>query len=78
MVILAYYPQANEIIEHNYKPIIVTFLKILDRGSTNWLQNLPAVLWVDQSSISMLTGLTPYYICYKNEPIFFIKLEVLT
>ena len=44
VVVFAYYPQANGMIERNHKSIIDTFLKMLIGGSTNWVQNLPAVL----------------------------------
>lgn len=44
VVVLVYHPQANGIIECGHKPIVDALLKMLDRGSTNWIQNLPTVL----------------------------------
>ena len=44
VVVSAYHPQANGIIEYSHKPIVDALLKMSDRRSTNWVQNLPAVL----------------------------------
>lgn len=44
VVVLAYYLQANKMMEYSHKSIIEALSKILDRGSTNWIQNLPIVL----------------------------------
>ncbi len=65
-------------IEHGHKPIVDVLSKMSDGGSTNWVQNLPAVLWADQSTVRTSTGLTPYYICCGSEPVFLIELEVPT
>ena len=62
IVVFVYHTQANGMIEHGYKPIVYAFLKMLDGRSTNWVQNLPVVLWADQLTVCMSTGLTPYYI----------------
>ena len=43
----AYHPQANGMIEQSYKQIVDTFSKMLAGGSTNWVQNLSAILWAD-------------------------------
>ena len=72
----AYHPQANGMIERGHKPIVDVLSKISNRGTTNWVQNLPAVLWADWSTIHTSTGLTPYYICYSSELVLLIKLEV--
>lgn len=37
VVVSAYHPQANEMIERNYKPIVNALSKMLARGSTNWV-----------------------------------------
>ena len=49
-----------------------------DGGATNWVRNLPTVLWAHQSTVRTSTGLTPYYICCGNEPVLSIELEVPT
>ena len=65
-------------IERGYKPIINTLSKMSDGGSTNGIQNLPTVLWAEQSTMRTSTGLTPYYISCGNEPVFPIELEIPT
>ena len=65
-------------IERGHKPIVDALSKMSDGGSTNWVQNLPIVLWADQSIVSTSTGLTPYYISYENESVLFIELEIST
>ena len=47
VVVSAYHPQANGMIERGHKPIVDALSKMSDGGSTNWVQNLPAVLWAD-------------------------------
>lgn len=44
VILLTYYLKTNNMIERRYKSIIDTLLKMLDEGSENWVQNLPAVL----------------------------------
>ena len=43
VVKLAYQLEANKIIERDYKPIVNALSKMLNRGSTNGIQNLSAV-----------------------------------
>ena len=47
VVVFANYLQANEMIEYGHKPIIDALSKMLAERSTNWIRNLPAVLWAD-------------------------------
>ena len=63
-------------IERRHKPIVDALLKMSDGGSTNGVQNLPAALWVDRSTVRTSTGLTPYYISCGNEPVLLIKLKI--
>lgn len=78
VVVSAYYPQANGIIEHRHKPIVDAFSKVSNGKTTNWVKNLPAVLWTDQSAVCISTDLTPYYIYCKSELIHLIELEIPT
>ena len=77
VVVSAYHPQANGMIERGHKPIVDALSKMSDRGSTNWVRNLPAVLWADRSTVRTSTGLTPYYICCGSEPVLPIELGVI-
>ena len=78
VVVSAYHPQANKMIECGHKPIVDALLKISDGSSTNWVQNLPAILWVDRSTVHTLTGFTPYYISYGIKLVLSIELEIPT
>lgn len=78
VIMSAYYSQANEMIEYNHKLIVDALSKISDKGSTNKMQNLPTVLWVDWLTIRNLTSLTLYYICYRSKLVPSIKLKIPT
>ncbi len=78
VVVSAYHPQANGMIETGHKPIVNALSKMSDGGSTRWVRNLPAVLWADRSTLRTSSGLTPYYITFGNEPVFPIELEIPT
>lgn len=43
VVVSAYHPQTNGMIERGHKPIVDALSKISTGGSTNWVRNLPAV-----------------------------------
>ena len=62
VVVSAYHPKANGIIERGHKPIVDALLKMLIRGSTNWVWNLPTVLWADRLIVHMSISFTLYYI----------------
>lgn len=78
VIVSAYHPQANGIIERGHKPIIDALSKMSDGGFANWVRNLSAVLWADRSIMRTSTGLTSYYICCGNESILPIELEIPT
>lgn len=78
VVVLIYYPQANNIIEKGYMFIVDPLSKISAEDSTNWMQNLPAMLRIDWLTIRISTSLTLYYLNCGNNPTFPIKLELPT
>ena len=53
VVISAYHPQANGMIERGHKPIVDALSKISAGGSTNLIQNLPVFLWADRSTVRL-------------------------
>lgn len=75
---LAYYLQANDMIERVYKFIFNALSKMLDKESTNLLKNSHAVLWADRSTVHASTSLAPYYISCGNKLVLPIKLKVIT
>lgn len=57
VIVSAYDPKANRMIKRRHKLIVDAFSKMSDRGSINWVQNLPAILWKDQFTVCTSTGL---------------------
>lgn len=51
---------------------------MLDGGSTNWVQNLPIIILVDQLTVRISISLTFYYICCNSKLAFPIEHEVPT
>ena len=74
----SYHPQANGMIERGHRPIVDALSKMTDGGLGNWVENLPAVLWADRSTVKSTTGLSPYYVTCGSEPVLPIELEVPT
>ena len=74
VLISAYHLQTNRIIKRGHKPIVNAPLKMSAGRSINGVQNLPVVLWADQSIVRMSTSLTPYYINCRSKSVFSIKL----
>ena len=44
VVVSAYHPQANGMVERGHRPIVNALSKMTDGGLGNWVQNLPIVL----------------------------------
>lgn len=59
VVVLAYYLQEYRLIKRIHKLTVNALSKILDGRSTNWVRNIPAVLWIYQSTVYISTGFTP-------------------
>ncbi len=76
VVVSAYHPQANGMIEPGHKPIVDALSKMSDGEFTNWVRNLPAVLLADRSTVRTSTGLTPYYINCGSKLVLPIELEI--
>jgi len=49
--ISVYHPQANDMIEKRYKPIINIFAKMTSGGEGNWVDYLYTVLWADRCTV---------------------------
>ncbi len=77
-VVLPYHPLANGMIERCHNLIVDALSKTSDRVSTHLVQNLPSVLWADQSNVYASIELTPNYLNCDIKPILLIELEVPT
>ena len=78
IVVSAYHPQANGMIERGHKPIVDALSKMTAGGQGNWISNLPAVLLADRATTKTTTGQSPYYLLYGNEPVLPIELRYPT
>jgi hypothetical protein len=78
LVVSAYHPQANGMVERGHKPIVDALSKMTHGGYTGWIKHLPAVLWADRTTVRASTGLTPYEFEYANRPMLPIELKYPT
>ena len=78
VVVSGYHPQANGMVERGHKPIVDALSKMTNGGITNWVDNLPAVLWADRTTVRKSTGYTPFYLNCGYEAIMPIELEIPT
>ncbi len=63
VVASAYNPTANGVSERGHQPVINGLAK-MDGGDRKWVENLPAILWADRTTVRAPTGKTPYEILY--------------
>ena len=75
LMVSAYHPQVNGMVERGHKPIVDALGKITNRGFTGWIKYLPAVLQADRITVRVSTGLTLYEFEYVNRLILPIKLK---
>ena len=64
VVVSAYNPRANGMVERGHKPLIDGLSKMTDRDLEKWTNLLPLILWTDQTTIRCSTGWTPYELLY--------------
>ena len=79
VVVSAYHPQANGMIERGHRPIADSLSKLCHgpprRG---WVSLLSVVLWADRTTIRASTGMTPYEFQYGSKPVLPIELRYPT
>ena len=78
VVVSAYHPQANGMIERGHRPVVQALSKMTNGGMGKWVDNLPAVLWADRTTVRASTGNTPFYLNSGNEAVLPIELEIPT
>ena len=78
VVVSAYHPQANGMVERGHKPIVDALSKMTNGGLLKWVDNLHAVLWADRTTVKKSTGHTPFYLNHGCEPMLPIELEIPT
>jgi Integrase zinc binding domain/RNase H-like domain found in reverse transcriptase/Reverse transcriptase (RNA-dependent DNA polymerase) len=78
VVVSAYHPQANGMVERGHRPIVDSLAKLAAVGRGNWLQNLAGVLWADRVTTRTTTGVSAYRMMYGYEPVLPIETELPT
>ena len=78
LVVSAYHPQANRMVERGHRPLVDSLNKITEQGYGDWVSNLHAVLWADRTTTRASTGETPYRLMYGSDAILPIELSVPT
>ena len=79
VVISAYHPQANGIVEVGHRAAADALAKTCKRpDKRDWMNHLPAVLWADRTTVKTSTGFTPYELEYLDRPVLPIELEIST
>ena len=78
LVISAFHPQANGMVERGHKPIVDALSKMTSGGIENWVENLPAVAWADCTTTRFSTGETPFYLNCRKEAVLPIEMDLPT
>ena len=65
-----YNPSANDIIERGHGVYIESIWKILQGNTAKWPEILPLTIWADQVTAKRMTGSSPYYLLYGQQPLF--------
>ena len=78
VVVSAYNPQANGVVERGHKPIADSLVKLQAAGYGDWVSLLPLVLWADRTTTRQSTGVTPYRLLYGYECVLPIETRVPT
>jgi len=79
VVVSAYHPQANGMIERHHRSVVDALSKLTGGGAEkNWVRHLPAVLWAERTTVKQTTGMTPYEVEYAQRPVLPVELDVTT
>lgn len=65
-------------VEKGHRPLIDALAKMTEGNTTTWIDHLHAVLWADQSTVKLSTGVSLFRIVCGQEPVLPIDLEILT
>lgn len=78
IVVSAYHPQANGMVERGHRPLADALAKKTLGGTGKWVRNLPAVCWSDRTTVRVSTGHTPFYLNCGYEAVLPIELDMPT
>ncbi|GKB34445.1 reverse transcriptase domain-containing protein [Tanacetum coccineum] len=61
------HPQANGLVERENKSLMEGIKTRLGRVRAGWVDELPNILWVHQTSLKQSNGETPFSLTYGSE-----------
>ena len=70
------YPQANGQVEITNKAILQGIKKRLQEATTNWVDELPNVLWGHRTTPRTTTGFSPFRLAYGTEAVLPIEISM--
>lgn len=70
------YPQANGQVEITNKAILQGIKKRLLEATTNWVDELPNVLWGHRTTPRAATGLSPFKMAYGTEAVLPVEISM--
>ena len=76
VVVSAYHPPANGMIERGHRPITDALAKMTDGGLGPWTRNLHSVLLADRSTVKSTTGKSGFSLIYGSEAILPVEFDV--
>jgi transposase InsO family protein len=60
IVVSAYHPQGNGMVERGHKPITDSIAKVCSERQSDWPEYLPYALWADRITARRSTGMSPF------------------
>jgi hypothetical protein len=78
IVVSAYNPHANGMVERGHKPIVDSLSKLTNGGHGSWSDLLHLVLWADRTTVRQSTGKTPFELLYGYMCVLPIEAKVTT
>jgi len=77
MVVSAYHPQANGLVERGHDAIVNSLAKYCKGGKrTDWVKYLSLVLWADRISVRQSTGYSAFELLYGRECLLPVELSI--
>ena len=67
MVVSAYHPQANGLVERGHDSIVNSLAKYCSKKPEEWVKYLPLALWADRVSVRRSTGYSAFELVYGRD-----------
>ncbi|OBZ70423.1 Transposon Tf2-9 polyprotein [Grifola frondosa] len=70
ILVAPYHPEANGVAERSHQTLVNSILKACGNEPQEWPLYLPGALLAMRTTTSRMTGYTPYYLLYSQNPVF--------